>query len=182
MLSGETAKGKYPLEAVQVMSKLCREAEAAVFYQSIFNEIRATTPRPCDTTEASASSAVNASLEQDAKAILVLTTTGDTAGLVSKYRPQIPIFCITRDAQTARQAQLFRGVYPLQYPAKASPESKTQMAEWQEDVDTRFYWAMREAVQMNLLKVGDKVVTLQGWRGGQGTFTSLKLLDSSVSS
>ena len=74
MLSGETAKGNYPKEAVTMMHDTCLLAEKAVAYVSHFDELRSLTPRPCDTLLSCAMSAVSASLELDAGAILVLTT------------------------------------------------------------------------------------------------------------
>ena len=74
MLSGETAKGSYPKEAVKMMSDTCLLAEAAIPYANLFNELRSLVPRPCDTIESVAMSAVSASMELNAGAILVLTT------------------------------------------------------------------------------------------------------------
>lgn len=103
MLSGETASGMFPLESVEMMDKICKEAENVFSSPTYFNEIRALQARPIETPETVASSAVNAALEENAGAIVVLTISGDTARLVSKYRPKCPIICITRNAQTSRQ-------------------------------------------------------------------------------
>ncbi|KAJ1949227.1 Pyruvate kinase, partial [Linderina macrospora] len=102
MLSGETAKGNYPLHAVRMMSDISLLAESAIAYPPLFNEIRAATSYPVTTTEATCSSAVNAALEQNAKAIICITTTGTSARMLSKYRPSIPILVVTRDYHTAR--------------------------------------------------------------------------------
>lgn len=77
MLSGETAKGNYPKEAVTMMHDTCLLAEVAVPHFSIFDELRSLCPRPADTVEAIAMSAVSASLELNSGAILVLTTRYD---------------------------------------------------------------------------------------------------------
>ncbi len=74
MLSGETAKGNYPREAVTIMHETCLLAEIAIPYVSHFDELRSLVPRPVPTTETCAMAAVSASLEQNAGAILVLTT------------------------------------------------------------------------------------------------------------
>lgn len=74
MLSGETAKGDYPKEAVTIMHETCLLAEIAIPYISHFNELRAIAPRPVSTPESCAMAAVSSSLEQNAGAILVLTT------------------------------------------------------------------------------------------------------------
>lgn len=104
-----------------MMHRLCREAESIIFYLPLFNELRAVTPRPTDTTETIASSAVNASLEHDAAAIIVLTTSGNSARLVAKYRPRVPIITVTRYAHVARQCHLYRGCYPVIYDKEGTP-------------------------------------------------------------
>jgi pyruvate kinase len=95
MLSGETAKGDYPLEAVRMMAETAFLAESAICYPPLFDQLRQLTPRPTDTAETLALAAVSASIEQDAGAIIVLSTSGATARLCSKYRPQCPIICGT---------------------------------------------------------------------------------------
>ena len=74
MLSGETAKGDYPKEAVTIMHETCLLSEVAIPYVSHFDELRSLVPRPTPTTETCAMAAVSSSLEQKAGAILVLTT------------------------------------------------------------------------------------------------------------
>ena len=74
MLSGETAKGNYPEEAVTIMHETCLQAEMAIPYVSAFDELRRLAPVPVPTTETCAMAAVTASLEQNAGAIVVLTT------------------------------------------------------------------------------------------------------------
>lgn len=74
MLSGETAKGNYPKEAVTMMHETCLLAEVAVPHFNVFDELRSLCPRPAGTVEAITMAAVNASLELNAGAILVLTT------------------------------------------------------------------------------------------------------------
>ncbi|ORZ17575.1 pyruvate kinase [Lobosporangium transversale] len=169
MLSGETAKGSYPLEAVRTMHETCLLAESAICYPPLFNEIRDLTPRPTETTETVASSAVSAAQEQAAGAIIVLTTSGTTARLVSKYRPKCPIIVLTRYASTARQVHLHRGCYPYFYEIKRG-------ADWQEDVDARLKYGMRKAIEDGLLKKGDVIVMIQGWKGGLGNTNTLRVL------
>ena len=74
MLSGETAKGNYPRESVSMMHETCLLAEIAIPYLNAFDELKKLAPRPVPTTENCAMAAVSASLEQNAGAILVLTT------------------------------------------------------------------------------------------------------------
>lgn len=74
MLSGETAKGNYPEQAVKMMHETCLLAEIAIPYVSAFDELRRLAPVPVPTPETCAMAAVSASLEQNAGAIVVLTT------------------------------------------------------------------------------------------------------------
>jgi pyruvate kinase len=77
--------------AVKMMAETCILAEGAIAYPVLFNELRALTPRPTSTAESVAIAAVAAASEQGASAIVVLSTSGNTSRLVSKYRPSCPI-------------------------------------------------------------------------------------------
>ncbi|TFJ87005.1 hypothetical protein NSK_001339 [Nannochloropsis salina CCMP1776] len=108
MLSGETANGDYPTEAVTIMAKICREAESAMNYNQLSNTMRNTVmafmghmPAP----ESVASSSVKTAFDIDAKMIVVLTETGNTAQLIAKYRPSMPILALTAIPETARFVQ-----------------------------------------------------------------------------
>ncbi|KAI7861435.1 pyruvate kinase [Spinellus fusiger] len=189
MLSGETAKGAYPIEAVKTMHDISILAESVLCYPAVFNEIRSLTALPTVTSETVACAAVSAAHEQRAGAIIVLSTSGNTARLVSKYRPHAPIIVVTRNPQTARQVHLYRGCFPFHYPKassaaaarltssnSAAPMSPADYAPWQEDVDARLMWGMEQAIKYGLLKHGDPVVAIQGWKGGLGNTNTLRVL------
>ncbi|KAK4982050.1 hypothetical protein LTR28_002829, partial [Elasticomyces elasticus] len=191
MLSGETAKGNYPKEAVTIMHETCLLAEIAIPYVNAFNELRSLAPRPVPTTETCAMAAVSASLEQNAGAILVLTTrqvtlsfrtltqpankvsSGNTARMLSKYRPVCPIIMVTRNARAARYSHLYRGVYPFHFP-EPKPDFNTQP--WQEDVDNRLKWGIMNAIKLGVLSKGDPVICVQGWRGGMGHTNTFRIV------
>ncbi|KAI9834628.1 MAG: Pyruvate kinase [Phylliscum demangeonii] len=173
MLSGETAKGSYPQEAVTMMHETCLLAESAIPYVNSFDELRSLAPRPVSTTESCAMAAVSCSLEQNAGAILVLTTSGGTARLISKYRPVCPIIMVTRHARTARYSHLYRGVYPFLFP-EAKPDFSKEV--WQEDVDRRLIWGIGQAVHLGILNRGDIVVCVQGWKGGMGHSNTIRIV------
>lgn len=170
MLSGETAKGKYPIETVEMMHNICLEAESAINYNSVYNEIRIMT-QLSNIAESLACAAATAALESDVGAIIVLTTTGTTARLVSKYRPRCPIITVTRNESTARICHLYRGCYPLVY---SSPEKNEE--NWQDDVDDRILWAMDAARSMNLISAGMNVIAIQGWKRGVGFTNTMRML------
>ncbi|KAI9780132.1 MAG: Pyruvate kinase [Geoglossum umbratile] len=173
MLSGETAKGKYPREAVAMMHETCLLAETAISYVSSFNDLRGLALKPTNTTETCAIAAVSASLEQNAGAILVLSTSGSTARLISKYRPVCPILMVTRGATAARYSHLYRGVYPFLFPEK---KPDFNVAVWQDDVDRRLKWGIAEGKKLGLLAKGDTVITVQGWKGGMGHTNTLRIV------
>ncbi|WWD20791.1 pyruvate kinase [Kwoniella shandongensis] len=172
MLSGETAKGKYPIEAVKMMAETAYLAESSISYPPLFDQLRQLTPRPTETAETLALSAVAATIEQDAGAIIVLSTSGVSARLISKYRPECPIICVTRDQQTARQLHLSRGVYPVWYPEpRGVPGEK-----WQIDVDNRIRFGLRAALALKIIKAEDTIMAVQGWKGGLGHTNTLRIL------
>lgn len=172
MLSGETAKGAYPLEAVRMMAETAFLAEQSISYVPLFNEMRAMTQVPTDTSETVAMAAVSASLEQQAGCILLMSTSGNTARLVSKYRPRCPILIITRDTHTARDVHLYRGCYGLLYQYPRPVDN----SEWQRDVDNRIKFGLAEALRLGIVEKGAVCIVCQGWRGGSGNTNSLRVL------
>lgn len=124
MLSGETAKGEYPLECIETMAKTQMEAEAAIWHKNLFRDLTSLQPAPIDATHSCAISAVEASSKTIASAIICLTTSGRSVHLISKYRPRCPIIAVTRFEQTARQCHLYRGILPLTYEGEDKGFSK----------------------------------------------------------
>uniref|UniRef100_A0A3B3C8Z2 Pyruvate kinase n=2 Tax=Oryzias melastigma TaxID=30732 RepID=A0A3B3C8Z2_ORYME len=169
MLSGETAKGDYPLEAVRTQHMIAREAEAAMFHRQVFEDLRRSTPYCSDPAEAIAIGAVEASFKSLASAIIVLTGSGRSAHLISRYRPRAPILAVTRNAQTARQAHLYRGIFPVLYTKPAHDV-------WAEDVDMRVNFAMEMGKARGFFKEGDVVIVLTGWRPGSGYTNTMRVI------
>ncbi|XP_027015074.2 pyruvate kinase PKM isoform X1 [Tachysurus fulvidraco] len=169
MLSGETAKGDYPLEAVRTQHMIAREAEAAMFHRQLFEELRRSTKLSHDPSEAVAIGAVESSFKCCASAIIVLTKTGRSAHLLSRYRPRAPIIAVTRNGQTARQAHLYRGIFPVFYNNPAHDV-------WAEDVDLRVNFAMDVGKARGFFKPGDVVIVLTGWRPGSGYTNTMRVV------
>lgn len=169
MLSGETAKGDYPLEAVRMQHAIAREAEAAIYHRQLFEELRRVSPLTQDPTEATAVGAVEASFKCCSGAIIVLTKSGRSAHLVSRYRPRAPIIAVTRNGQTARQAHLYRGIFPVLYKEPVNQA-------WAEDVDHRVSFAMEIGKARGFFKTGDCVIVLTGWQPGSGFTNTMRVV------
>ncbi|CAM4584491.1 unnamed protein product [Leuciscus chuanchicus] len=169
MLSGETAKGDYPLEAVRTQHMIAREAEAAMFHRQVFEDLRRCLGHSTDPAEAIAIGAVEASFKILASAFIVLTGSGRSAHLISRYRPRAPIIAVTRNEQTARQAHLYRGIFPVLYN---NPSNDV----WAEDVDLRVNFAMELGKARGFFKTGDVVIVLTGWRPGSGYTNTMRVV------
>lgn len=113
MLSGETAKGAHPQGAVDMMSKICREAEIDINYSELYPALRRQIRLPISVAEAISANAVKTSWDVHATLIIVLTETGNTAQSIAKYRPIAPVLAVTANPQVARQCQVLRGIYPF---------------------------------------------------------------------
>jgi pyruvate kinase len=130
MLSGETAVGAYPVEAVQIMSRIVQEAERHIIHKPIME------PTKFLDAEAGFSGAIayasaRAARELNAKAIVVFTQSGTTARLVSKFRPACPIIGATLSETVARQMSIYWGVTPLLFKKIHNTETLVR------DVDER---------------------------------------------
>jgi len=172
MLSGETAKGEYPVICVSTMAKISKEAEACMWNERFFEEMmraEGATSKACDSTTTVALSSVLASYKLQASAIIVLTTSGTTAHACAKYRPHCPILAVTRFDQVARQMQLYRGIIPLFY-------TKEREEEWMNDIDARVQFAVDFGKQNRFLSTGDSVVVITGWRKGAGSSNTIRIL------
>jgi len=171
MLSGETAKGDYPVVCVKTMAKIAKEAEACIWNERTFEDMmRTDVSAVTDNTTTTAISAVMASYKCKASAIVVLTTSGATAHIVSKYKPHCPILTVTRFAQVARQAQILRGCIPLFY------EKERPAGAWMDDVDARVQYAIDFGKKSNFISVGDNVIVVTGWRQGSGSSNTVRIL------
>ena len=107
MLSGETAGGKYPLEAVKTMAKVCAVTEAALDYEHILNK---SAKFKRNTTNVIVRHAVEMAEELSADAIVIATSTGFSSRNLAKFRPEMDTFAVTDDDRVLRQMGLQWGV------------------------------------------------------------------------
>ncbi|KAJ0396171.1 hypothetical protein P43SY_006214 [Pythium insidiosum] len=168
MLSGETANGEYPVDAVQMMAKICVQAEGAIHYDELYQALRNSvleTSGAMSTQEAIASSAVKTAIDICAKMIVVLTETGTTARLISKYRPSQPILVLTALGETARQSEGFlKGTTARVMGSMIGTDSILYRAT---DLGKQFGW----------IKKGDAVVAIHGMQEARaGSTNMLKVL------
>jgi len=158
MLSGETAAGKYPREAVQVMAEVAVQAEAAFDYRSYLARSR---EAPCETiTEAIAEAAVSLARDLGARAIITPTTSGATATMVAHYRPETPIVAIANGVETQRRLALVWGVHCLYAPRAGSTDEMVRTA-------------VRAAREAGFVVEGDRVVVTAGAPAGVAGRTNL---------
>jgi pyruvate kinase len=124
MLSAETATGRYPVESVQMMDRIIREAEASIVS---FPHPRAR--QFSSVAEATAELICHASEELKMKVIAVFTETGTTARLISKNRPRPPIIAFSPNQDTRRQISLLWGVLPRKIGKIRSVENMARVVE-----------------------------------------------------
>ena len=157
MLSGETAAGDYPVEAVKAMSKIAEQAEMSVSYIAHIDE---EDYRINDLAEALSHSACTLAHDIGAKVIVVCTRTGGTAKTVSRFRPMIDIIGMTTEQRAYRKLALSWGVVPV-------------MSEEFYSVDVLFHYAKRAAIDSGLVKKGDKIVLTGGTPNGKSGNSNL---------
>lgn len=172
MLSGETAKGDYPIECLKMMHAVAREAESALYHKELFESLRSENYNIGDSINSIAIAAVEASFNSKATCIVVLTTSGHSAHLIAKYRPRCPVVSVTRSEIAARQMHLWRGLFPLllNEPKKAPNE------EWLQDVENRVQRGLDFAISRGFSAKGENVVVVTGWRGGSGNTNTLRII------
>ena len=146
MLSGETAAGKYPIEAVKTMAKIAERTEQDIDYK---NRMKRRDIVKQDITTAISHATCDTAMDLDAKAIITVTISGFTANMVSRYKPNCPIIACSTSAQVCRQMNLCWGVTPIGI--------------LQEDTaDHLFMTAIETTKREGLIESGDTVVLTAG--------------------
>jgi pyruvate kinase len=162
MLSGETATGGFPIECVDTMARIAVKAEAMLDHEAIL--ARETTRAAGKVSSAFAIARAVARLSEatQPRAILTTSTSGQTAILVSKYRPRKPILCATWNRKTHTQLSVVWGVDAIHIPLPGSTDEIVQNA-------------MEGFVGHKRLKPGDSVIVTAGVPAGTPGHTNLIL-------
>lgn len=162
MLSGETAAGKYPVEALLTMAKIAERTESDINYAGGFKDSVSKTGND-DVTGAISHATVTTAIDLNAKAIITVTKGGGTARQISKHRPPCPIIGCSPDKKVVRQLNLSWGVSPLLIPEKYS-------------TDELFECSTKAAEEAGLIQSGDLTVITAGVPiGVSGTTNLLKV-------
>ncbi len=161
MLSGETAAGAYPVEAVRTMVKIAERTEQDVDYRKRFFELeRRANP---DITDAICHATCTTALDLNAKAIVTVTKSGRSARMVSRYRPECDIISCATTEKVCRQLSLSWGVTPL-------------VIKEEKEVFDLFDKAIMAAEKIGLLQKGDLTVITSGVPiGFSGTTNMIKV-------
>jgi pyruvate kinase len=159
MLSGETAAGIYPVEAVTTMDAIARRAEQAI---DEFGTLQNIQPNPSNqVTEAVAQAAHTMSTHLSAPAIVAVTETGFTARMISKYRPRCPIVAVTASEKVMRTLAMNWGVIAIH--AEGSDEARVEIA-------------LDRAREMGLVSPGDIVVATGGISQSAGATNMIRVV------
>ncbi len=156
MLSAETASGKYPVETLRMMDRIIRHTEYMAAGESSY--IRGKT-----FAEATADAASRAAADMNAKALVAFTQSGFTAGLLSKFRPRVPIIAFTPDEKIRNRACLYWGVTPKIMKLPATTDEMVSEVE-------------RLLVRERIVRKGDSIViTSSSPLSAQGKTNFMKL-------
>ncbi|MBZ0111670.1 MAG: pyruvate kinase [Thermoanaerobaculia bacterium] len=156
MLSGETAVGEFPARAVEVMDLVCREVELDLESGSIDHLLTEEDPFP----SAIAQAAVEAATALDIETIVAFTESGNTARLLSKYRPRARIVAFTPEERTRRRMSLYWGVEPMVMGRLSS-------------TDEMIAAAGKRLLEMGICEAGEGVVMVAGVPPNESKSTNL---------
>jgi pyruvate kinase len=159
MLSAETASGQYPRESVSIMSRIVVEAECN---SNDFQFRRRREHRGLSVAETICESIAHSAEDLPMGAIAVFTETGNTARMISKYRPQAAIYAFTHMEPVVHRMNLYWGVHPVRCRQARSAEQMVAMAE--QDLVTR-----------GLIKPGDVLGVVAGTRQASGSTNLMRL-------
>ncbi|KXT75250.1 Pyruvate kinase [Streptococcus sp. DD10] len=159
MLSGESANGKYPLESVTTMATIDKNAQTLL---SEYGRLDSSVFVRNSKTEAIASAVKDATNSMNIKLVVTITESGNTARLISKYRPDADILAVTFDELTQRSLTLNWGVIPVVTEKPASTDDMFEVAE-------------KVALETGLVESGDDIVIVAGVPVGTGGTNTMRI-------
>ena len=162
MLSGETAAGKYPVEALKAMAMIAETTESDTNYESLCHHVGMDSTRLTISAAVSHAACTTAS-DISASAIITASKSGETARLLSRFRPDAPIIACVLDETTCRQMNVYRGVTPL-------------LMDYAHSTDELISMSVKAAEDAGLIHSGDRVVVTAGVPVGvSGTTNMIKV-------
>lgn len=159
MLSGESANGKYPLESVTTMATIDKNAQTLL---NEYGRLSSVDYARSSKTEVVASAVKDATNSMDIKLVVTMTESGNTARLISKYRPDADILAITFDELTQRSLMLNWGVIPVVTEKPASTDDMFEVAE-------------KVALESGLVESSDNIVIVAGVPVGTGGTNTMRI-------
>ena len=159
MLSGESANGKYPVEAVRAMATIDKNAQTLL---NEYGRLDSTSFARTSKTEVVASAVKDATSSMDIKLVVALTESGNTARLISKYRPDADILAVTFDEKTQKSLMINWGVIPVVTEKPASADDMFEVAE-------------KAALESGLVQSGDNIVIVAGVPVGSGGTNTMRI-------
>ena len=157
MLSGETAAGKYPVEAVDTMARIAMQTEKNINYTKRFATTEFRIKNPVD---AISHATCGMAIDLNAKVIAVCSLSGMTVRMVSRFRSPVDIMGMTVDKKTWRKLSMSWGVTPV-------------LCETYESTDVLFYAAKNKAIATFGLEAGDRIIVTGGMTNGVSGNTNL---------
>ncbi|TPX30537.1 pyruvate kinase [Synchytrium microbalum] len=165
VLSAETAVGLYVVETINIMRRICLNAERSTNYLEFQARLIRNIPKPIPVSESIASSAVTCARQVNAAVLVSVTELGGTARLTAKYRPLVPVIgaVLHSQQQTARQLALNFGIIPYTHTG---------------DEDSIVTETLRFATELGICKAGDVAIVTAGQQIGfmEGTTTRMQIL------
>ena len=155
MLSGETASGKYPVEAVYAMAKIAKFTEKSLPYENIITAV----PKSHNAVEAISLATCEMAYQMSASAIIAFTTSGRTACSISGFRPKQRIIAVTDSEKVQRRLMLYWSVYPIVIDAEYS-------------LIKRFKQVGEKSIEKGFLDNGDLTVLTAGLPEGTDASTN----------
>ena len=159
MLSGESANGKYPVEAVRAMATIDKNAQTLL---NEYGRLDSSSFARTSKTEVVASAVKDATSSMDIKLVVALTESGNTARLISKYRPDADILAVTFDEKTQKSLMINWGVIPVVTEKPASADDMFEVAE-------------KAALESGLVQSGDNIVIVAGVPVGSGGTNTMRI-------